>query len=119
MIVRRRAMFVLAACAFAGAAAAQALDDPTRPPPMLVPGAAKEESAAPVDTTPRLQSVLIGRGPGARHVAVIDGQTVRLGEKFRGARLERVTDTEVVLVSGTHRQVLKLFPAAAPDAAKP
>jgi MSHA biogenesis protein MshK len=52
-------------------------------------------------------------------VAVIDGQTVRLGGKFKGARLVRVSETEVELLAGTHRQILKLFPATAPDAAKP
>ena len=60
-----------------------------------------------------LQSVLIARHPGGRHVAVIDGQTVALGEQFKGARVARMTDNEVVLVKGNSRQILKLFPRPA------
>jgi MSHA biogenesis protein MshK len=44
-------------------------------------------------------------------VAVIDGQTVRLGERYKGAQLTQMTETEVVLQRGSERQVLKLFPA--------
>ena len=59
-----------------------------------------------------MQSVLIARHAGGRHVAVIDGQTVRLGEQFRGARVARMTQNEVVLVKGKERRVLRLFPRA-------
>ena len=90
---------------------AQALEDPTRPPANLMqtaPGGAVP--AAPSE--PRLQSVLIARHDGGRHVAVIDGQTVRLGEHYKGALLASMTETEVVLQRGSERQVLKLFPVA-------
>jgi MSHA biogenesis protein MshK len=60
--------------------------------------------------------VLIGRQPGGRHVAVIDGDTVRLGETWKGARVARITPHEVVLVRGKERQVLKLAPDAATGA---
>jgi MSHA biogenesis protein MshK len=116
----RHAAMLLLAATLGGTAAAQSLEDPTRPPPMLAPAVTGKDAAAAVaDSAPRLQSVLIGRGPHARHVAVIDGQTVRLGEKFRGAQLVRVSETEVELAAGKHRQILKLFPASAPDAATP
>jgi MSHA biogenesis protein MshK len=65
-----------------------------------------------VSNAPQLQSVLIGRGSGARQVAVIDGETVRLGERFHGARLVRMTQDEVELARGGARQVLKLYPPA-------
>lgn len=96
-----------------GTAQAQALADPTRPPATLmsVRGALAPVASAP--SAPRLQSILIARHAGGRQVAVIDGQTVQVGEHFRGARIERMTETEVVLVKGAQRQVLKLFPAAA------
>jgi MSHA biogenesis protein MshK len=101
----------LAAMLAAGALAqAQALSDPTRPPPMMLkapPGTAAAAPAGPV-----LQSVLIGRQAGGRQVAVIDGETVRLGGAFRGAVLVRMTETEVELRRGQERQVLKLFAAA-------
>jgi MSHA biogenesis protein MshK len=108
---------VLAAAALlAGGAQAQALADPTRPPANMI-GAAPGGAGQPGATSePQLQSVLIARQPGGRHIAVIDGQTVRLGETFKGALVARMSQTEVVLVRGGQRQVLKLFPAAAPDA---
>lgn len=109
----------LALCA-AAAAQAQALQDPMRPPAQLIARTrVAAAAAAPAATAhaPRLQSVLIARQQGGRHVAVIDGETVRLGASFRGARVVRMTPTEVELVRGRERQVLKLFPPEARSAA--
>ena len=104
---------VLAAMLAAGALAqAQALPDPTRPPPMMMKAPAGAAVAAAAPAGPVLQSVLIGRQAGGRQVAVIDGETVRLGGAFRGAVLVRMTETEVELRRGQERQVLKLFAAA-------
>ncbi|NHZ94813.1 hypothetical protein F2P46_03520 [Massilia sp. CCM 8734] len=89
--------------------AAGPLPDPTRPPARLYTPAG-DAAAAPQSMEPQLQSVLIARHAGGRHVAVIDGQTVRLGEQFRGARVTRMTDNEVVLVKGREHRVLRLFP---------
>lgn len=89
-------------------AAAQALRDPTRPPAFLVPGGAGARAMAPVSNGPQLQSILIARQPGGRHVAVIDGETVRLGDSYKGARVTRMTPNEVELVRGSERRVLKL-----------
>lgn len=85
------------------AAGAQALQDPTRPPALATPG-----DGAGAASGPQLQSVLISRRPGGRHVAVIDGDTVRLGETYKGARVARIAQHEVELVRGKERQVLKL-----------
>jgi MSHA biogenesis protein MshK len=106
-------LFALIAMLAAGAAQAQALADPTRPPamPARTPAGAQ---AGPASAAPVLQSVLIGRQAGGRQVAVIDGETVRLGGTFRGAVLVRMTETEVELRRGRERQVLKLFAAAGP-----
>jgi MSHA biogenesis protein MshK len=102
------------------AALAQALQDPTRPPAALMAGqGASSQAAAAAERgpqLPQLQSVLIARQPGGRHVAVIDGETLRLGDSFRGARVTRIEQNEVELVRGRTRQVLKLNPAAAPHA---
>ncbi len=87
-------------------AAAQALADPTRPPAAL--DASRLDGAG--DGLPRLQSVLISPRAGGRHVAVIDGETVRLGGSFRGARVARMTENQVELVRGRERQVLRLDP---------
>ena len=93
-------------------AAAQSLPDPTRPPPeaALTPG---ETPAAPVSEGPQLQSVLVGEH--GREVAVIDGKTVRVGEKIDGALLVRVGKDEAVLQRGATRVVLHLFSADAAD----
>jgi MSHA biogenesis protein MshK len=85
-------------------AGAQTLADPTRPPPAL--DASRAGGGA--DGLPRLQSILIAPRAGGRQVAVIDGETVRLGDNFRGARVARMTRTEVELVRGRERQVLRL-----------
>jgi MSHA biogenesis protein MshK len=110
--VNARLLLCLATLALHGAAPAQALNDPTRPPASLYTPAV-DPDAAPASKEPQLQSVLIARHAGGRHVAVIDGQTVRLGEQFRGARVARMTQHEVVLVNGKERRVLRLFPPAA------
>lgn len=118
--VKRVLTFLLLACA--GGAGAQALQDPTRPPAALMAGqgAAGTAGAAPpaaaANRAPQLQSVLIGRQPGGRHVAVIDGETLRLGDTYKGARVVRIEQNEVELRRGDARQVLKLHAAAAPNA---
>ena len=91
---------------------AQPLPDPTRP--SGTPAAAATPGAATVDKLPRLQSVLISPRQGGRHVAVIDGQTVLLGGNFKGARVARMTQSEVELVRGRERQVLRLYPSPLP-----
>ncbi|WP_313170431.1 hypothetical protein [Massilia oculi] len=103
--VKNLFLTALACLALAQSASAQALLDPTRPPPGMDRIA---PDAIAVDAAPRLQSVLIARHAGGRHVAVIDGETVRLGETFKGARVARVSANEVVLVRGSERQVLRM-----------
>jgi len=95
-------------------AGAQALLDPTRPPASL---GVRADAAGGADGAPRLQSVLISPRAGGRHVAVIDGETVRLGEHYKGARVARMSQTEVELVRGRERQVLRLEPVALPPVA--
>jgi MSHA biogenesis protein MshK len=100
-------LLLLPLLAAAGAHAhAQALQDPTRPPAAAMAVAASPAAAA---AGPRLQSILVGREAGGRRLAVIDGETVRLGEQFHGARVARIGDNEVELVRGSERQVLRLY----------
>jgi MSHA biogenesis protein MshK len=108
MTRRLSTLCALVCFALSGAAVAQSLADPTMPPPesRLLPSGAQDAPA--VSTGPQLQSVLIGsRG---REVAVIDGQTVRKGEKFHGAVLVEVGKNRVVLQNGRNKQILTLFP---------
>lgn len=90
-------------------AGAQGLPDPTRP--AIGPGSGSGSGNAAAATPAQLQVVLIGRGPAARKVAVISGQTLRIGDKFDGAVLASISENEVVLRNGSKVQVLKLFPA--------
>lgn len=94
----------------ATAAQAEVLQDPTRPP--AAAGAVLAQPGA-LTTGPRLQSILVAREAGGRHLAVIDGETVRLGEQFHGARVARIGNDEVELVRGAERQVLRLYPQEA------
>jgi MSHA biogenesis protein MshK len=75
--------------------------DPTRPPSFTAPS-----EAAP-SGRPRLESVLIGPD---RRIAVIDGQRVQLGERFRGGQVVSISESEVVIRSGQASETLRLFP---------
>ncbi len=101
---RLLAIALLSAGLWGASAQAQALPDPTRPAVGL--GSGSTVAATPA----QLQMVLIGRGPSARKVAVISGQTLRLGDKFDGAVLAGISENEVVLRNGNNVKVLKLFP---------
>ncbi len=102
--MKRSALALLLALVGLPGASAQDLPDPTRPAIGL--GSGNVAAATPA----QLQVVLIGRGPGARKVAVISGQTLRIGDKFDGAVLAGISENEVILRNGNKIQVLKLFP---------
>ena len=87
---------------------AQQLADPTRPAtaPPAAPGIATAQGGA--TALGQLQSVLIGRS--GRRVAVISGETLRVGDKFRGAMLVGITENAVQLKKGSKMHVLTLFP---------
>jgi MSHA biogenesis protein MshK len=111
-MTRAAVTILLFTAAFATSGAhAEVLQDPTRPAASAFVSTAAPGTAV---SGPRLQSILVGRDAGGRHLAVIDGETVRLGEQFHGARVSRIGDNEVELVRGAERQVLRLYaePAA-------
>ena len=89
---------------------AEDLPDPTRPPasifsPLGGTGVAHE---MPAENHARgLHTIIISE---TRRAAIIDGQTVELGEEHAGARLIEVNEGGVVLERGQSRQVLTLFP---------
>jgi MSHA biogenesis protein MshK len=79
------------------------LPDPTRPPLVVQ---APASSAAPT-SGPILQSVLIS----PRHkVAIINGETVKLGGTYGTARVVKISEGSVVLSEGGSLQTLRLFP---------
>jgi MSHA biogenesis protein MshK len=89
---------------------AENLRDPTRPSNSLLPAAdakAGDNAVTSTSGAPVLQSVLVSPG---RTVAIISGQTVKLGEQFGNARVIKITESEVVLRNGNDLQTLRLFP---------
>jgi MSHA biogenesis protein MshK len=114
---RRLSLCLVWAVVALSSARAQELPDPTRPPPEAGQAAGSADADLPkASLLPQLQSVLIGTH--GREVAVIDGQTVRKGEKFNGAVLVKVSKDRVVLRRGGKDQVLTLFPAPDQDKTK-
>ena len=108
----------LALMLFCASAAAQVMTDPTRPPEGM--GAAGMEAAGDAGGGMLLQSVMISP---THKAAIINGVMVRLGDRFGGAVLVKVAESEVVLRSDGTSQVLKLYPGVnkrevAPAAAK-
>lgn len=93
----------------------QTLLDPTRPPPEARLGTGTT-AAAPAPSGPQLQSVLLGNQ--GRQVAVIDGQSLRVGDRIDGATLVKVGKDHVVLQRGRAQRILKLFPEARNGAPK-
>ena len=86
---------------------AQALVDPTRPPDAApVPASAASAGAA----RPQLQSVLISNRPGGRRLAVIDGRSVRAGDKVGGAVVVSIDEASVALRRGKTLETLRLYP---------
>lgn len=86
---------------------AQALVDPTRPPDAApVPGSAVSAGAA----RPQLQSVLVSNQPGGRRLAVIDGRSVRAGDKVGGAVVVSIGEASVALRRGKTLETLRLTP---------
>lgn len=102
-LVRSALAMVLAGLCCAAHATEPPLPDPTRPAQGQMQGDAEQ-----IDNRgPQLQSILISP---RRKMAVINGQTLHVGEKFGDSVLQKISEHEVVLKNGSELQVLKLFP---------
>lgn len=88
---------------------AESLPDPTRPAIDLEGGGGGTvEGAKPAEQPTRgLQSIIISP---LLHAAVINGQTVRVGESFGGEKLIEVRENSVVFQGSRGQRVMKLFP---------
>lgn len=102
---------LLAAVLLPPAAGAQALVDPTRPPDAPLAGNGSGSGAIAARATPRLQSVLVASS--GRRVAVIDGRTVRVGDRVGEASVAEIADTSVTLRRGKTIETIRLYPKAA------
>ena len=107
-----RILSVTLLCCLSQPAAAE-LPDPTRPAIDLSSGGgsggvAATSADAPEEVAQRgLQTVIIS--PQYR-AAIINGETVRLGENYGEAKLVEVRENSVVLQNAQGRRVLELFP---------
>lgn len=93
-----------------GMAVPEKLPDPTRPAAaatLAAPAAAFGLSPAGLPNTPQLQSILVSP---ERRLAIIDGQTLRVGERFGDSVLVKINEREVILKNGKVLQTLRLFP---------
>ena len=79
--------------------------DPTRPPAGFIQ---EGDSAGTVVTGPVLESVMIPKK--GKPLAVISGQSVRLGEQYGESRLIRVNEREAVLEGPAGIERLALTP---------
>jgi hypothetical protein len=103
----RLGALALASFAMNASLHAQVLQDPTRPPASLLASPATAASAP--ESAMQLQSVLLGKG--RTPAAVISGEVVMLGARFRDARLVRVTERSAVLKGPQGETTLALIPA--------
>jgi hypothetical protein len=102
-----RALLGLAALWLCASAQAQGLNDPTRPPPGFRGGGAAARATGSSEGLV-LQSVIISE---TSRSAIISGEHVALGGKIGAARLIKVSEAAVVLLTGGNRRTLKLFPS--------
>lgn len=100
---------LLAAVLLPASAGAQGLVDPTRPPDAPPPG--NDAGLIATRVVPQLQSVLVGSS--GRRVAVIDGRTVRVGDKVGEASVDGIGETTVTLRRGKILETIRLYPKAA------
>lgn len=101
-------LFALLAALLSPPAAAQSLVDPTRPPDAPLPG--NDAGVTAARAAPQLQSVLVASS--GRRVAVIDGRTVRVGDKVGAASVDGIGETTVSLRRGKKIETIRLYPQA-------
>ena len=79
--------------------------DPTRPEAQLK----VEVSASPVTAAPVLPTLKMIRSQGSHHLALLDGQWRKTGEKFGGYQVRSISASQVILRQGERQLVLSLF----------
>lgn len=97
---------------------ASSVPDPTRPPAEFLQldqanggagGGAGPVSNQNLYSSSGLQAVVL-HGQGGKPVAIINGETVRLGAKVGEAKLVSVTESSAVLQGPNGREVLRMTP---------
>jgi hypothetical protein len=106
-MMRHELIFVILA-GLIGAGTVQAqVPDPTRPAGAQMTPEAGSGTTAPIESG--VQTVILR--PGGKSAAVINGQYVVVGDKFGDKRVQRITETEIVLKGESGREVIKVMPS--------
>lgn len=82
--------------------------DPTRPPAAMIEPA-KGGDAAVVAIEGGVRTVVLRQG--GKSIAVINGQYVKQGDKVGDKRVLKISESEVVLMGESGREVIKTIPA--------
>ena len=101
-------IFLISATGLALAEEAQSVSsvDPMRPPAALYDPSPTSTSAS---ASSGLQTVIIRTG--GKSLAIINGETVALGDKVGAARLVSINETQVELQGAEGKSVMRLTPA--------
>ena len=105
MTIRKTAFMLM--CMLPATGMGQALNDPTRPPLEIGEGVSTSVQAASSSNTKGLLSVIISP---ERCAAIIDGKTIRLGEKYGSAILTEINAHGVILQDARGNRSMALFP---------
>lgn len=92
---------------------AQAARDPTQPEGAVLPVTAGRTAEPALQEDDALEFVRVDAGV---RVAIIAGQALREGEKFRGFTVRRIGDSWVSLVAGRKQKVIRLYQGIADKA---
>ena len=98
----KRAALSFALLSLCFGAHAQGMNDPMRPPAFIESQESTGSAGGPV-----LQTIVIG--PDRRY-AIIDGEKVTAGSRFREARVVQIAENQVTLRDAGGDTVLKLYP---------
>lgn len=104
-MMRRLVLFLLTAGIGSGAVLAQ-LPDPTRPPGGEL---VTEAGGTGVAVESGVQTIIMRRG--GKSVAVINGRHVGVGDMLGEKRVLKISESEVVVMGESGREVLKATPA--------
>ena len=107
---RFSALLLLLGLGSMAVAQAQSLADPTRPAPEWLATQPRAPGAEVVSDGAASGVQVIVMGP-ARRFAIIDGQMVRYGHTYNGAKLVGITPESVVLLKDGSKQKLSMSPA--------
>lgn len=89
--------------------------DPTKPPAAFLPGAPTAASSATQEAPLVLQSVLLSP---QRKAAIINGQSIALGQSIRGYQLRSLGPSQALLYGPKGTITLKLLPVPRQNTAR-